>query len=87
MSKRLRGRSFYLTLLNDAVAHRIVRELELCEANILFLGGGHFTIIAHHTENSKTKLAEITAEVNKELYQKFQTDILPSIIHTKLFRK
>lgn len=75
MSKRLRGRSFYLTLLNDAVAHRIVRELELCEANILFLGGGHFTIIAHHTENSKTKLAEITAEVNKELYQKFQTDI------------
>lgn len=75
MSKRLRGRSFYLTLLNDAVAHRIIRELELCEANILFLGGGHFTIIAPNTENSKTKLAEITAEVNHELYKKFQTDI------------
>ena len=43
MSKRLRGRSLYLTLLCDAIATHIAEELELCEANILFCGGGRFT--------------------------------------------
>lgn len=49
MSKRLRGRSLYLTLLCDAIATYIAEELELCEANILFCGGGRFTIIGPET--------------------------------------
>ncbi len=75
MSKRLRGRSFYLTLLNDAIAHRIINDLELSEANILFCGGGHFTIIAPHTKNANEKLDQTLKEVNETLYQNFGSDI------------
>lgn len=75
MSKRLRGRSFYLTLLNDAIAHRIIQDLELSEANILFCGGGHFTIIAPHTADTNQKIALIEQEVNESLFGKFGVDI------------
>lgn len=75
MSKRLRGRSFYLTLLNDAIAHRIIHDLDLSEANILFCGGGHFTIIAPNTKKSHEELVNIKSEVNKSLFNKFGTDI------------
>lgn len=75
MSKRLRGRSFYLTLLNDAIAHSIIRDLELCEANILFCGGGHFTIIAPNTKKVNEKLELVIKEVNETLYHDFRTDI------------
>lgn len=63
MSKRLRGRSLYLTLLCDAIATYIAEELELCEANILFCGGGRFTIIGPNTQIAKEKLAEIKSNL------------------------
>jgi CRISPR-associated protein Csm1 len=40
MAKRLRGRSFYLNLLNDAVATSIRCRLNLPAANLLWCGGG-----------------------------------------------
>lgn len=75
MSKRLRGRSFYLTLLNDAIAHRIIHELKLTEANILFCGGGHFTIIAPHTKKTHEVLEKISSEINQELLERYNSEL------------
>ena len=79
MSKRLRGRSLYLTLLTNAIAEKIAQELELSSVNILFCGGGRFTIIAPNTENAKTKLKVIKDDINKEFIEKFNAELYLAI--------
>lgn len=81
MSKRLRGRSLYLTLLTDAIASYIAKELELTQANILFCGGGRFTIIGPNTENVKNKLAEIKQMVNEEFINQFNAELYLSLVY------
>ena len=80
MSKRLRGRSLYLTLLCDAIASHIVEELELTEANILFCGGGRFTIIGPNTDKAKNKLSEIKDTINKEFINKFNAELYLALV-------
>ncbi|SFL80097.1 CRISPR-associated protein Csm1 [Methanobrevibacter olleyae] len=79
MSKRLRGRSLYLTLLTNAIADKIAQDLELTSANILFCGGGRFTIIAPNTEKAKAKLEEIKEKINKEFIDKFNAELYLAI--------
>lgn len=81
MSKRLRGRSLYLTLLTDAISTHIANELELTQANILFCGGGRFTIIAPNTDNSKEKLSQIEEMVNKEFIKEFNAELYLSLVY------
>ena len=80
MSKRLRGRSLYLTLLCDAIATHIAEELELCEANILFCGGGRFTIIGPNTKTAKEKLAEIKSKLNKLFIDEFNAELYLALV-------
>lgn len=45
-AKGLRGRSFYLEMLTEAVVRYIVRQLDLPITNLLYAGGGHFYLLA-----------------------------------------
>ena len=56
MSKRLIGRSLYISLLIDSVVEYIIHELELSSANVLFSAGGRFTILADNTPSTKKKI-------------------------------
>lgn len=75
MSKRLRGRSLYLSLLSDAIANSIINELNLSQANILFCGGGRFTIIGPNTEKTINKLVDIENKVNKFFIDHFNAEL------------
>lgn len=75
MSKRLRGRSLYLTLLTQSIVDFIIKELDLCEANILFCGGGRFTIIAYNTLTVKEKLNEIKNIINSYFIEHFNSEL------------
>ena len=75
MSKRLRGRSLYLTLLTDAISSRIVEDLELTKANILFCGGGRFILIAPNTDDAKKSLENIKKNINKYFMQTFNAEL------------
>jgi len=44
-AKGLRGRSFFLQLLGDAVVRRLVADLGLCPANVIYAAGGNFMIL------------------------------------------
>ena len=79
MSKRLRGRSLYLTLLTNAIADYISKELDLTEANILFCGGGRFTIIAPNTAVAKEKLDSIKDGINKQFIKRFNAELYLAI--------
>ena len=75
MSKRLRGRSLYLNLINDAIATRIIHDLNLTEANIVSCGGGHFLIIAPNTDSARKKLDKIGKEVNERFIEQYNAEL------------
>lgn len=75
MSKRLRGRSLYLTLLIESIANNIISKLNLDSTNILFCGGGRFTIIAPNNSESIAILNKLNDEINREFIDKFNAEL------------
>jgi CRISPR-associated protein Csm1 len=65
VAKGLRGRSFYLQMLNEVVVRAILRELDLPWACLLYNAGGNFKILAPAT--ALETLAELRREINERL--------------------
>ena len=87
MSKRLRGRSLYISLLIDSVVEYIIHELELSSANVLFSAGGRFTILADNTPSTKEKLDKIAKEINNYFINEFNSELYMSIVSQECTRK
>jgi CRISPR-associated protein Csm1 len=64
-AKGLRGRSFYLEMLTDAVARYLLRQLGLPVTNLLYAGGGHFYFLA--PLEAEAQLEALRAEVSRKL--------------------
>jgi CRISPR-associated protein Csm1 len=79
MSKRLRGRSFWLTLLMDAVATKIIDELCLLETNILWNTGGQFLVIAPNLEKNKKAIVRLMESLNKNLFEEYGGELFIAI--------
>lgn len=67
--KRLRGRSFQVAFLNQVIAESIVEKLGLEQANILFVGGGHFTLLIPKNKVLDSQLDEVLEDINLGLLQ------------------
>lgn len=80
MSKRLRGRSLYLTLLTEAIAGKIILDLDLDSSNILFCGGGRFTIIAPNTSKTEEIIKKTDDEVNSYFVRKFNAELYLALV-------
>ena len=52
-ARQLRGRSFYLQLLTEAIAHWVLKRLDLPITNLLLASGGHFYILAPYTDTKQ----------------------------------
>lgn len=72
-AKGLRGRSFFLQLLGDAVVQRLLARLGLPETNIIYAAGGNFMLLAPAGEE-KT-VAEIAVAINREMLAAFEGDL------------
>ncbi len=81
MAKRLRGRSFYLSLLMESIAYYMIKELNLKTPNLLYSSGGKFTILAHNSDKTIKKLEEIEDKINKFLIETFNSDIYFSLVY------
>jgi len=88
-SKRLRGRSFYVSLLTDVISDWIIREMNLPVANILFCGGGRFDILLPDTieVNQKIEEKEIRNELDKWLLKEFCGELSIQIATVKIAPK
>lgn len=71
ISKMLRGRSFYLLLLQDVIARHIIEQVGLFNTNILYSGGGRFELLLPRTEEAKGKLNNIRVNINKWLFNMY----------------
>ena len=73
-ANQLRGRSFYLQLLTEAIAHWVLRQLDLPITNLLLASGGHFFILAPYTKVKK-KLDELRKQISEKLWELHRGDI------------
>lgn len=74
-AKRLRGRSFYVSLLTDVISNYILDELNLFKPNLLYNGGGHFIMIIPNNEINRKKLNDIEKYINEKLFEKYSGDL------------
>jgi len=65
--KGLRARSFYLQLLSEIMARKILNEFGLSEINLLYCGGGNFYLLIPQIKESEEKLAAIQKEIDEIL--------------------
>lgn len=64
-ARTLRGRSFYLQLLNDAIVAAILRELSLPHACVIHNAGGNFRLLVHLGDEQT--LEALRREINRRL--------------------
>lgn len=74
-AKRLRGRSFYLSMLTEVVAEWFLRELNLTAANALFVGGGRFDLLVPVDQTTCKKIDQLTQRLEKWLVDEFDAAI------------
>lgn len=78
----LRGRSFYLQLVAEAVVRHLCTGLSLPATNVLFEGGGHFYLLAPWS--SVATLGEGVREVAEVLLRHHQADLSVAVAHVPL---
>jgi CRISPR-associated protein Csm1 len=71
-AKGLRGRSFFIQLLGDAVVRRILADLELCPANVVYAAGGNFMVLAPAGIETVKATQRVRRQVNALLLEAFQ---------------
>lgn len=71
LSKTLRGRSIYLSLLTEAVYLKIIKELDLSLTCKFIDAGGRFILLAPNSDEIIEKLKELEKEINKWFLKKF----------------
>jgi CRISPR-associated protein Csm1 len=64
-AKGLRGRSFYLEALTEAVARYVLRRLDLPITNLIYAGGGHFYLLA--PGGTESDLEAVRSEISRKL--------------------
>lgn len=75
ISKRLRGRSFYLLLLQEVIARYIIEKVGLFSTNILFCGGGRFELILPNTETTQSILTNAIHDINRWLFDEYSGEL------------
>jgi len=72
-AKRLRGRSFYLVLLTQAIAEWLCRKAKVPPCNIIFCGGGVFDVLLPVSVEGQIK--EWRKELDDWLLREFHGDL------------
>lgn len=77
--KNLKGRSFYLRLLSDAVVSFLLKTLNLYNANVIYDSGGCFYLLAPNTKETKEKLNLAIQHIEKQLFHSHGTTLFVAI--------
>ncbi|MDR0893480.1 MAG: type III-A CRISPR-associated protein Cas10/Csm1, partial [Mediterranea sp.] len=78
-SQNLKGRSFFLRILSDAVVRLLLDKLHLFRANVIYDSGGSFYLLAPNTTWVKTQLQETIALIEKNFFDEFGASLFVAI--------
>jgi CRISPR-associated protein Csm1 len=73
-AKGLRGRSFFVQLLGDAVVRCILADLKLCSCNVVYNAGGNFTVLGPEKAEAVKAVDGVRRQVNARLVEAIQGD-------------
>lgn len=73
-SRELRGRSFYLQLLTEAIALWILRRFDLPITNLLLASGGHFYLLLPYRE-TREQIDALRAEIVEKLWSAHREEL------------
>ncbi len=73
-AKGLRGRSFFIQLLGDAIVRRLLADLDLCPANVIYNAGGNFMLLGPEEARATEVVAHVRRQVNARLVADLQGD-------------
>ncbi|CAD7774498.1 hypothetical protein AIOGIFDO_01598 [Candidatus Methanoperedenaceae archaeon GB37] len=74
-SRRLRGRSLYLKLIMDSVAHTLLERLSLPLANLLWNTSGHLLILSPNTPMAREAVDSTRREVQRWLLEEYDGEL------------
>lgn len=66
--KNLRGRSFYLNLLLDAVVERLLSEFGLTRAAVLYNSGGTCCLFIHYAAETEARFEALANEIRQRVF-------------------
>lgn len=78
-SKNLKGRSFYLNILSDAVVRTLLSDLSLYRANIVYNSGGCFYLLAPNTVKTKETLDKSISNIEQKIFESHGTQLYVAI--------
>jgi CRISPR-associated protein Csm1 len=81
-AQTLRGRSFYLQLLTEAVLRFVLNELGLPYTNVIYSGGGHFFLLA--PVNVKGKIPAIRRQITEIILDHHGTSLYYALGFTEV---
>ncbi|MXY26654.1 type III-A CRISPR-associated protein Cas10/Csm1 [Candidatus Poribacteria bacterium] len=73
-ARELRGRSFYLQLLAETIAHWVLKQFDLPITNLILASGGHFYILAPYSE-AREKLDTLRRTISENLWALHKGDL------------
>lgn len=69
VARRLRGRSFTVAMLTQALADWLVRLCDVTPANVLFCGGGVVDLLLPATEEARRQIEQAVDKINEYLLE------------------
>lgn len=81
-AKSLRGRSFYLQLLTEAVLRFVLKKLGLPYTNVIYSGGGHFFLLA--PLSAAGELEKIQREITQVILKHHGTSLYLALGHAQI---
>jgi CRISPR-associated protein Csm1 len=78
-SKNLKGRSFWLQLLLDAVLERMLQALGLFRAHVVYASGGGFFLLAPNTSHVRETLKNLEQELQEKLFATYRDKLYLAI--------
>lgn len=82
--KRIRFRSFFIKLLTNMIAYKIIEDLDLELSNIVISSSGKFYILAPNTKEVKEKISLLKKEISKQLYLEYYGELFFNIQYLEL---
>lgn len=81
LNKRLRGKSFYLSLLSELATDYFLRELNLTKSNLLMNGGGHFILLIPNSEKNILTIEKVKKEFQLWLFKEYRGSLTFNIAY------
>ena len=85
--KNLKGRSYYLRILGDAVVRFIQKELHLSSVSTIYNSGGSFYLLLPNTVTIEGKLTAIKKQIEKKIFKAHGATLYLSLAHLPLSKE